>query len=131
MKEYLEVKPEFVFIVMKYFEIQVGGRTWIPQIHSSRSLTSIMKSARRISPSPLQSVRSSPCGNEAMNATVCVYICPADHAIITKSERVGGLCVGEGNPDNTRLGLSFVCALVGFNVLREKTLSGRGEADNV
>ena len=67
-----------------------------------------------------------------MNAAVAVYVCSTNHALITQSERVGGLGVGEGDRDETRLGLrSIVGAFVPFNMLGEKALASHGEADDV
>src|SRR5262245_2078353 len=50
------------------------------------------------------------CDNEAMNAALAVYVCSTNHALITQSEGVCGLGVGEGDRDETRLDLnSVVC----------------------
>jgi hypothetical protein len=55
-----------------------------------------------------------------MDAAVAVYVDSTNHALVTQSERVGGLGVGEGDRDKTRLDLhSAVGTFVPFNVLGE------------
>jgi len=64
------------------------------------------------------------CGDKAMNAAVAIDVGPANHALVTQSEGVGCLRVGESHGDETRLGLhSVVGPFVRFNVLGEIPLA--------
>ena len=56
-----------------------------------------------------------------MNAAVAVYVCYTNHALITQSEGIGGLGVGEGDRDELRLDFRRVIrAFVGFDLLADR-----------
>src|ERR1700730_18133213 len=84
---------------------------------------SVRKSARKDVGLPRFCRLEVRCGNEAMNAAVAVYVCSTNHALITQSEGVGGLGVGEGDRDELRLDFRRVIrAFVGFDLLGEISL---------